>query len=165
MTVWNCVFTCHYSIFDYNSESWARGTRGPGGILALLNFFLFATTQCFNSDFDDYIHFVWFANSFICSIICLSDFVKAYERCLTNGQHKISAGRSKKRQLPPKHNVFNQANKKNNTIHKVLTEETKEKVKTNYFQSSYEKTKTGDIVFDQANKTPRKIHGRQEKTM
>ena len=37
--------------------------------------------------------------------------MKAYERCLTNGQHKISAGRSKKRQHPPKHNVFNQAKK------------------------------------------------------
>ena len=61
--------------------------------------------------------------------------------------------------------MFSIKQKNNNTIHKVLNEETKEKVKTNYFQSSYEKTKTGDIAFDQANKTPRKIHGTQEKTM
>ena len=89
--------------------------------------------QCFNSDFDDYIHFVWFANSFICSIICLSDFVKAYERCLTNGQHKISAGRSKKRQLPPKHNVFNQANKTTTQYTKFWMKKQKKKSRLTIF--------------------------------
>ena len=86
-----------------------------------------------NSDFDDCIHFVWFANSFICSIICLSDFVKAYERCLTNGQHKISAGRSKKRQLPPKHNVFNQANKTTTQYTKFLMKKQKKKSRLTIF--------------------------------
>ena len=86
-----------------------------------------------NSDFDDCIHFVWFANSFICSIICLSDFKKAYERCLTNGQHKISAGRSKKRQLPPKHNVFNQANKTTTQYTKFLMKKQKKKSRLTIF--------------------------------
>ena len=86
-----------------------------------------------NSDFDNRIHFVWFANSFICSIICLSDFVKAYERCLTNGQHKISAGRSKKRQLPPKHNVFNQANETTTQYTKFWMKKQKKKSRLTIF--------------------------------
>ena len=117
-----------------------------------------------NSDFDDCIHFVWFANSFICSIICLSDFVKAYEGCLTNGQHKISAGRSKKRQLPPKHNVFNQANKTTTQYTKFWMKKQKNKSRLTIF-SQVKKDKDRRHCFRPSKQNAKKDSSYAKKTM
>ena len=118
-----------------------------------------------NSDFDDCIHFVWFANSFICSIICLSDFVKAYERCLTNGQHKISAGRSKKRQLPPKHNVFNQANKTTTQYTKFWMKKQKKKSRLTIFNHVTKRQRQETLFLIKQTKRQERFMVRKKKAM